>query len=225
MRRFRRPLAQGCSSIGAIRPATNLVRQGCQLHGENTAIPSAIMLCDSRRSIQDLQDRNVSAHFWTFREFIDIDKWGEEHANLCSTIQAHAHPDTKVVLLNDYLPIDSDTKLARAFMDSPNLCFMRDPLCSLPWQPGTFFHSSHQPFARIFEPDLAALGATCLGFKPLFPKVDSGPYQLYNFDGGDLIPFVHNGVRRLLIGVGGNTSCSHLTFVTKSLPCRCVLGG
>jgi arginine deiminase len=63
------------------------------------------------------------------------------------------------------------------------------------------------------EPDLMGKAAEKLGYEPLMPKVEQGNrYQRYNFDGGDSVPFVYDGNRCLLIGVGGNT---HITSVMK----------
>lgn len=176
------------------------------------------MLCNSSNSLQEFQKLGISAHMWTFREHIDVETWNRQHANLCQTIQEHAHSDTKVVLLNDLLALEDAASVSTEVAQSPNMSFMRDPLCSLPWQPATFFHCSHAPICRKFEPGLAALGAERLGFRPLFPNVDDGPYKLYTFDGGDLIPFVYgNGVRCLLVGIGFNTNLTSTMKLAEEL--------
>lgn len=95
---------------------------------------------------------------------------------------------------------------------NPNQIFTRDSIITLPWEPGSYIPGRMRPLLRRRETYTMETGLRSLGLKPLF----SPPEDIF-LEGGDVIPFVREGRRALLVGFGPRTSRDALTALQEHL--------
>jgi N-dimethylarginine dimethylaminohydrolase len=117
--------------------------------------------------------------------------YAEQHRNLVRAIVAHIG---RAIYLRDLIGDDPSYDLARA---NPNQVFTRDSLITLPWAPDAYFRARLKPPQRRQESNVLEAAVKRLGLREIIRL----PETVF-LEGGDVIPYVNQGKRCLLVGYG-----------------------
>jgi N-dimethylarginine dimethylaminohydrolase len=147
----------------------------------------------------ELEDRSL------FRGHPDPEGFAREHAALVTSLE---DADIEVVRLLDIV----DEHGRRAVDQNPNHVYTRDAAITLPWLPGRFVPAAMRHPLRRGEPDVLASVLKALGLEP----IDAPPPGCF-LEGGDVIPFAHDGRRSLLVGFGPRTSRAGVDYLWRVL--------
>lgn len=152
------------------------------------------------RDAETLQQRLL------FRALPDRRRFAEQHRAFVDLLARHVG---RVHYLSELLAGDAALDLA---CDNPNQVYTRDALITLPWVPWGYIPGNMKMPVRRREVRTMAAAVERLGLRPI---ARLGP-ELY-LEGGDVIPFVREGRRGLLVGFGRRTARETLAFLQSTL--------
>lgn len=98
------------------------------------------------------------------------------------------------------------------FAANPNHVFARDSAVTLPWAPRHYIPCNMARPIRREEPEVMARALGALGLRPLL-ELPAG----LHLEGGDAIPFAHDGRRCLLMGHGPRTDLATAAYLADRL--------
>jgi N-dimethylarginine dimethylaminohydrolase len=167
---------------------------------EFDAAPSAIIVHDpvaagAFDSLRHAGDAGTVKRELLFDEMPEPLAFGAQHRAFVGLLRQHA----KVVCyLSDLL---AEKDFPGPVSTSPNQIYTRDPLITIPWLPQSYIVGRMR--MPIRQTETRPLEAACqrLGLRELI-RIPEGLYM----EGGDVIPFVREGRRALLVGFGPRTS-------------------
>lgn len=179
--------------------------------GETARVPDAVLVHDPAPAgalevfavepdLVTIRDR------YLFRERPDAEEFGRQHR---AFVAAVAQSGVEVRQIADLLAGDAALEPAAG---NPNQVYTRDALVTLPWLPGRYIvgrmHSEiRRPERVTMEAAVRRIGLTAVADVP----------DGLVLEGGDVIPFVREGRRSLLIGYGRRTHRDTLDFLQDAL--------
>lgn len=184
-------------------------KAGAAPHGEYSAVPVCIIVHDpvqagAFKAMCRERPERIEASF-LYREIPDPSVYAQQHRAMVSLLQQQVQ---RIIYLHELIdPVHAD--LIRA---NPNHVFCRDSLITIPWIPEGYITACMKPLLRRHEPDIMAAAVQRLGLHEI---VRLSP-DMY-LEGGDVIPFVYDGKRVLLIGYGPRTSEAALYCLQRTL--------
>lgn len=140
-----------------------------------------------------------------FRARPIADRYAAEHAQFVRTIAAHID---RVIDLHALIGDEPSFEPART---NPNQVFTRDSLITLPWCPEAFFCARLRPPQRHEEAGTMKAAVERLGLREAMQL----PPDLF-LEGGDIIPFAHQGRRSLFVGWGPRSSPEAIDFLQQA---------
>ncbi|WP_329453600.1 arginine deiminase family protein (plasmid) [Streptomyces sp. NBC_01724] len=148
----------------------------------------------------ELQDR------YLFRQAPDASLFSEQHRAFVEVLGQNVG---QVHYLADLISGDPAFEQAAT---NPNQVYTRDALITVPWWagqylPGNMMSPVRQPETAAMETAAQALGLT---------RLATVPKELF-LEGGDVIPFVREGRRVLLVGYGRRTQMATLEWLADTL--------
>jgi N-dimethylarginine dimethylaminohydrolase len=141
-----------------------------------------------------------------FQSVPDRIKYGSQYEEFVWTLRDHG---SKVLYVSEILEGDAAFLLTR---DNPNQVYTRDALITVPWIKGAYISGRMKSPIRGSERRVMERVAQRLGLVSLCTLPDN-----LILEGGDVIPFVRNGVRCLLMGFGPRTQLATIQFLANEL--------
>ena len=187
------------------------VAERFQVLGECECRPEAVIVHDpvaagAFTSFEDVaEDRRIEPEL-LFRSRPDRPLYAEQHAGLVRAIAAQIG---RAIYLQDIAGNDPSFDLARS---NPNQVFTRDSLITLPWAPDAYFRARLKPPQRRQESDVLEAAARRLGLREILRL----PETVF-LEGGDVIPYVHQGRRCLLVGYGPRSTPAAIDVLQQGL--------
>lgn len=177
---------------------------------EFEALPDAVIVHDpvtsgafdamSRVSPELLEEE------YLFRQLPDRKLYAIQHREFVTEVSKHVpHVIPLRTLLADYPDTD-------ALLSDPNQVFTRDSLITIPWVPEGYIAARLRPERRRSEPAVMSAAVERIGLREIV-RVPQGMF----LEGGDCVPFVHQGRRALLLGHGPRSSIESAWFLQESL--------
>jgi N-dimethylarginine dimethylaminohydrolase len=192
---------------------------------EKTRPPRALGECDLRPSAIVVHNPVTAGAFHAFDRIGDDNRlesellfrerphpqlYSEHHDILVRKIATHVD---RVFFLTDLIGLDPPVDhLAAHLADNPNQVFTRDSLITLPWAPDAYFCAQMKPSQRRRESQTMKLAAERLGLREIM-RLPEGTF----LEGGDLVPFVYEEKRCLLVGYGPRSTPEAIDFLQASL--------
>jgi N-dimethylarginine dimethylaminohydrolase len=143
-----------------------------------------------------------------FREKPDIQKLHRQHADFVEVLKEHV----PVMYLSEILGNSSVPIFEHDLQTNPNHIYTHDAIITIPWVPEGYILGNMKKPIRRDEPIVLAKVAEILGYKEIL-KI---PSDLY-LEGGDVMPFCHEGRRVLLMGYGPRTAEKTLFYLQQTL--------
>ena len=187
------------------------VAERFQVLGECQCRPQAVIVHDpvaagAFKSFESVaEDRRLEPEL-LFRSRPDRSLYAEQHMGLARTIAAQIG---RAIYLHDVAGNDPSFDLARA---NPNQVFTRDSLITLPWAPDAYFRARLKPPQRRQESDVLEAAVTRLGLREILRL----PETVF-LEGGDVIPYVNEGRRCLLVGYGPRSTPAAIDVLQQDL--------
>jgi N-dimethylarginine dimethylaminohydrolase len=140
-----------------------------------------------------------------FRERPDTEIYGRQHKAFVAEIRRHV---PEVYYLADLI---GGNGAYAASMRNPNLVFTRDSVITIPWVPYGYVGARMKPPLRRGETRATQAALEHLGLR----EIARVPDDLF-LEGGDVVPFVREGLRALLVGFGPRTTLDTLDWLQET---------
>lgn len=171
--------------------------------------PSAIVVHDPVdpaivRRVNSLSDEELAGFHFEGRP--DPELYAKQHELF---VEAVSHHVPSVRYLSDMVTEKASDDL---LLGSPNLLFTRDTLITLPGAPGLFIPGRMRADDRVPETQTMRRAIEQLGLRPMFELPDGAVLE-----GGDVVPFVRDGRRCLVVGYGRRSNWTAVEFLRARL--------
>jgi N-dimethylarginine dimethylaminohydrolase len=151
------------------------------------------------------EDRRIEPEL-LFRARPAVSHYAEQHEGLVRTVLAYLG---SAIYLHDLIGDDPCFDLARG---NPNQVFTRDSLITLPWAPDAYFRARLKPPQRRKESNVLEAAVKRLGLREIL-RLPEGVF----LEGGDVIPYVYEGKRCLLVGHGPRSTLAAIDVLQQEL--------
>lgn len=143
---------------------------------------------------------------YLFRSHPHPETFAAQHAALVAALE---RAGAEVIRLADVVGESDVWPRVRA---NPNQVYTRDPVITLPWLPGWYVAGAMRKAIRRPEVSVMRSALQALGLRELFAM----PAERF-LEGGDVIPFVREGRRALIVGFGPRTARQSLDLLCAGL--------
>jgi N-dimethylarginine dimethylaminohydrolase len=178
---------------------------------EYACTPAALLVHDpvaagSFRRLERVEDRDALERDFLFRERPVTSLYARQHRAFVARLRS------LVPAVHQLQDLAGSSVVYAQARHNPNQVFTRDSLITLPWRPDAYFEARMREPLRRPEAATVAAAVRRLGLREILRL----PEALF-LEGGDVVPFLREGRRSLLVGHGSRTARDTLDFLQQSL--------